>query len=155
LSGHQISQARFVSASESCHLRFEGVEAGIKRALMAAEVIHVDEIGSYAQGKRNWLHVASTQVLTFYAAHTKRGKQALDDLEILPRYQGVLVHDAYASYRGYPCQHSLCNAHLLHELEFFSERHKQAWAKDMAELLHEVSSYGQAGRSDLGSSNSG
>lgn len=138
LFGHPLSQATLVGASESCYLGLEEVEARIKRGILASEVIHVDETGLYEQGKRNWLHVASTQALTFYATHAKRGKQALDDIDILPLYQGTAVHDAYASYRGYPCRHSLCNAHLLRELKFLCEHHGQAWAKDMAELLSAI-----------------
>jgi transposase len=138
LFGHQLSQASLVNASEACYHGLERVEAGIKQGIIASEVIHVDETGLYAQGKRKWLHVASSQELTFYAAHAKRGKEALDDIDILPAYQGTAVHDAYASYNGYPCRHSLCNAHLLRELKFLSERHEQAWAKNMAELLQEV-----------------
>lgn len=138
LFGHQLSQATLVGASESCYLGLAGVEAGIKQSIIASEVIHVDETGLYEQGRRHWLHVASTQELTFYAAHAKRGQEALDDLDILPLYQGTAVHDAYASYSSYPCRHSLCNAHLLRELRFLFERHGQGWAKDLAELLGEI-----------------
>jgi hypothetical protein len=31
---------------------------------------------------------------------------------ILAEFQGVAVHDFWASYRGYDCDHALCNAHL-------------------------------------------
>jgi transposase len=114
------------------------VEAKVKEGLTRAEVIHVDETGLYEQGKRCWLHVSSTPRLTFYAAHRKRGKEALEAIGILPDYQGTAVHDAWASYASYPCRHSLCNAHLLRELNYLQERHQQSWAASLAGVLREM-----------------
>ena len=45
------------------------------------------------------------------------------------------MHDAYASYHHYGCRHALCN---VRELSFLEERYKQAWAKELAELLVEI-----------------
>ena len=138
LFGHELSQGTLVSASERCYQELAEVEAGIKQALFNAEVICVDETGCAVQGKRAWLHVACTPQLTFYAPHAKRGRAALDDIDLLPSFEGTAVHDAYASYHRYGCRHALCNAHLLRELTFLEERHNQAWAKELAALLVEI-----------------
>jgi transposase len=82
--------------------------------------------------------VSCTPELTFYAIHSKRGRAALTEIDILPCFEGTAVHDAYASYQHYPCKHALCNAHLLRELTFLEERHGQSWAKELTELLVEI-----------------
>lgn len=138
LFGHELSQGTLVNASKRCYQALGEVEASIKAALVKAEVISVDETGCAAHGRRQWLHVSCTPALTFYASHDKRGRVALDDLDILPAFKGTAVHDAYASYTQYQCRHALCNAHLLRELRFLEERHGQAWAQALAELLLEI-----------------
>jgi len=54
---------------------------------------------------------------------------------ILPEFQGVAVHDFWASYLGYDCDHALCNAHLLRELTFVWEECRQKWAKGLIDAL--------------------
>jgi outer membrane protein TolC len=48
----------------------------------------------------------------------------MDDMDILPNYQGYAVHDHWMSYYGYFCQHVLCNAHHLRELTVVEEQYK-------------------------------
>ena len=63
-------------------------------------MIGVDETGMSVEGELWWLHVANTELLTYYRAHRKRGRQALADIGILPEYGGVAVHDHWQSYFG-------------------------------------------------------
>ena len=44
------------------------------------------------------MHVLSNSTLSFLAYHPKRGKQAMDDIGILEKYKGTLVHDRFSSY---------------------------------------------------------
>jgi len=41
----------------------------------------------------------------------------MNDIDILPRYQGILCHDHWKPYYRYDFTHALCNAHHLRELE--------------------------------------
>lgn len=47
----------------------------------------------------------------------------MNTLDVLPSFQGVLVHDCYASYfkNDYSFEHALCNAHLLRECQGIAE----------------------------------
>ena len=93
LLGVQISEGTLASLIERCAENLKAVEEATKDALVQAEVLHQDETGLYVKGRRYWLHVASTAQLTHYAVHPKRGKEALDAIGILPRFQGTSVHE--------------------------------------------------------------
>jgi len=103
--------------------------------IQAAPVVHFDETGLRVGRGLHWLHSASTATLTWYGLHRQRGQAGMEALGILPQFRGVAVHDGWASYRNYPCQHALCNAHHLRELIFVSESTGQAWAQKLISLL--------------------
>ena len=138
LFGHQLSQATLVNANQTAYEILEPAEQEIKRQVVDSPVVHVDETGMGVNGKREWLHVASTGILTCYAAHPKRGHEATEAMGILPDFQGVAVHDFWKPYFKYDCRHALCNAHHLRELTGILEQDKQEWAKDMIDLLLEI-----------------
>jgi transposase len=134
-----ISEGTLEKAVEECHERLAKPEAAVKRAIEGARVVHFDETGVKVAGKTRWLHASSTASLTFYAPHQKRGREALDEIGVLPKFQGRAVHDGLTSYWQYEhCEHALCNAHHLRELTFVEEELGQSWAKDLKGLLLEI-----------------
>lgn len=105
--------------------------------LADAPVLHVDETGARIDGSRQWLHVASTELLTLVDCHAKRGVQATDDMGVLPGFKGVAVHDRWRPYWRYEdCTHAICGAHLLRDLAGVAETPSQRpWAEAMAKTL--------------------
>ena len=138
LFGQALSEATLLQAAAFCAQELSDSEGLIKQGLQGAEVAHFDETGFYVEGKRQWLHVASTPTLTHYAKHPKRGAQAMDEIGILPQFAGRAMHDGLRSYFNYECSHGLCNAHHLRELSFIEERFEQEWAGKMKALLLEI-----------------
>jgi transposase len=68
--------------------------------------------------------------------HPKRGKKAMDAMNVLPVFTGIAVHDAFSPYFQYDtCGHALCHAHYLRELTAILDLHRQTWAKDMIDFL--------------------
>jgi transposase len=125
------------------------VVAAIKQAVIAAAIVHSDETGLSRNGQTAWLHVASTDRLTWYATHQKRGQEALDALGVLPTMRGRVVHDGLWSYWHYEqCEHALCNAHHLRELTFVEEHLKQPWAGQLKALLLEIKAAADRARAD-------
>lgn len=138
--GFRPSEATIINFNNEIYDNLETAENKIKEAIIKSPVVNFDETGINIKGKTNWLHSASTDNLTFYAPHKKRGKKAMDDIEILPNFEGVAVHDFWKSYLQYEdCQHSFCNAHLLRELTgIYENNSEQEWALDMINLLCEI-----------------
>jgi len=109
-----------------------------KSELAASDVAHADETGINIGGKRRWLHCASNDGWTFYYPHEKRGKEAMDDIGILPKFKGILCHDHWKPYFKLDCTHALCNAHHLRELTRAWEEDGMQWAKTMQTLLETI-----------------
>jgi len=130
-----FSEGTLANFKADCSRRLEPVEAAIRQLAAAAPVVGFDETGVRATGSLHWLHTVSTQLLTWYYAHKRRGAEAMDAAGILSEYRGRAVHDFWKSYFDYDCDHALCNGHLLRELTFLWEEQSQKWAKAMIEHL--------------------
>ena len=107
----------------------------IKANLVDESVLHTDETGININGKRQWLHNASSLKWTYLSAHEKRGHDAMDAIDILPHFNGVMCHDHWKPYYRYNCQHALCNAHHLRELTRAYEQDGKNWAETMRVFL--------------------
>jgi transposase len=113
-------------------------EDWVKRALAKELLLHADETGINIGGKRKWLHVVCSATLTLLMPHDKRGGEAMEAMGVLPDYTATLVHDHWKPYYQLPCDHALCNAHHLRELERAWEQDQQQWAKQMQALLPQI-----------------
>jgi transposase len=129
LFGVHLVTATIARISQDCAERFQGFAAAVRDRVAAAPVKHLDETGFRIGGKTQWLHIASTILLTFYRVAAKRGS-------LLTDLTGVVVHDHWKPYytlKG--VLHALCNAHHLRELKALVEIEKEDWARRMQRLL--------------------
>ena len=62
----------------------------------------------------------------------------MDEIGILPQFQGVMCHDHWKPYYRYKSLHALCNAHHLRELIRAYEQDGQVWAETMRVFLLEL-----------------
>jgi len=108
LFGVHLSACSIARCVKTCHQQLAEVEIQIKAALLNAAVIHQDETGLRVGKAGQWVHDCSTDRLTHYAAHPKRGRAALKAIGMMEQFSGTSVHDGYFSYASYPCQHALC-----------------------------------------------
>src|SRR5260221_492966 len=123
------------SAQVVAYTQLEPVEQAIMAAVRQADMVHVDETGQRVAGHTEWVHVASTALLTFYAHHAKRGREAIEAIGLLIGFAGRRVHDAWAPYLSLAGRYALCNAHLLRGLIGLQEDTRQAWISKMIGLL--------------------
>jgi transposase/uncharacterized coiled-coil protein SlyX len=113
----------------------------VHEQIIDSPVVHFDETGARVGGRGRWLHCASTETLTFYALHDRRGTEGIDHAGVMPHFQGIAVHDGWPQYRAYAeATHALCNAHHLRELLAVIEQHaaEQSWAARMDALLRRL-----------------
>jgi transposase len=139
LFGQPFNVSTLQSSNEQVYDALETTEAAIKAAIIESPVAHFDETGLHINGKLHWLHVAATEQYAYYFAHAKRGTPALEDTpSVFPHFKGVAVHDCWSSYFKFDnCQHALCNAHLLRELQAAFER-GYTWAKNLQDQFKEL-----------------
>ena len=135
LFGVSPSEGTLANVQAVAYSRLEPVEQAIAAAVHQADVVHADETGIRVAGHTAWVHVASTALLTFYAHHAKRGREAIEAIGLLLDLAGRRVHDAWGSYLSLPGLYALCNAHLLRELIGLNEDTGQAWIPKMIRLL--------------------
>jgi transposase len=139
--GTVISEASLLKFVLRLHQALEGWELRTTEQLLLAPAINVDETSLRVDKKNHWIHVYSAGDLTLKLLHRKRGKEAIDTFNIIPRYGGVIIHDCWSSYLSYHhCGHGLCGSHLLRELTFVVQTNDYAWAKNMKRLLQETCS---------------
>jgi transposase len=137
--GHTPAEALVLKANLAVVDAIAPSLAATKQQLIASDVVNFDESGLRVAGQLNWLHVASTDYLTYYSVHPKRGQIGMQAIGILPTFEGRAVHDCWSSYFTFEhCQHALCNAHLLRDLRFIVEQYEQDWAEEMFELLLDI-----------------
>lgn len=134
--GIGISPATCANVDRKLFAQLESFEANLKAYLIASKILHFDETGMRCNKKLHWIHVASSETATFYGIHAKRGRKAIDDFDVLPKFHGNAIHDNWFPYFAYEqVTHGLCNSHHLRELTFVYEHEKEDWAKDMKALL--------------------
>ena len=133
--GLPLSPGSLFNFHQQAYKALETFEAKAKLALVESPCLHADETGVNVNSKRLWLHTVCNDKWTQFMVHSKRGKDAMDAMEILPQFTGVLCHDHWKPYYRYSCEHALCNAHHLRELEWSATIEQQSWASEMSEFL--------------------
>jgi transposase len=98
LFGRPVSEGTLATAVNACAEALTETETRLKQGVSGAPIAHFDETGMKVEGKRGWLHTASTPQLTHYAYHAKGGSTATEDIGILPEFGGRAIHDAFSAY---------------------------------------------------------
>ena len=150
--GLQVSDGLIQSSTETSFTNLKETTEIIKQKLREGKIIHNDETGIRCERRTQWIHNASNGTLTNYSIHSKRGNQAIEEINILPQFKGISIHDRWASYDKYSCVHALCNSHLLRDLKFVYEDMNRKWAGEMIEVMirgHELKKEGVVAKNKI------
>jgi transposase len=137
--GEIIAQSTLLKFVLRLHQALEAWETAAVEQLLKSHAMNVDETSLRVDKKNHWIHVYSAGDITLKFLHRKRGKEAIDEINIIPRYSGIIVHDCWSSYFAYNnCADALCGAHLVRELTAAIESNDYSWAANMKALLLET-----------------
>jgi len=137
--GVVISETSLLKFVLRLYQALEEWEEQATEKIIKTHAINVDETSLRVDKKNHWIHVYSSGDITLKFLHRKRGREAIESINIIPRYEGVIIHDCWSSYFSYKhCGHGLCCSHLLRELTFLVESNDYKWADNMKRLLQET-----------------
>ena len=128
LFGVALSKSTISKAQLNTYLNLEGFEKRLLKKVNQLPLVHLDETGLRVQSRMHWLHVAGDAHWTYYHVNIRR-KSLLEELT------GILVHDHWLPYFTLTdCEHVLCNAHHLRELNALIDVDER-WAHQMKRWL--------------------
>ena len=137
--GISLSKGTLFNFNKSAYEGLAPFEEIVKGKLKGSKALNVDETSINVSAKLRWIHTAANPSWVHFYLHEKRGKEAMDEEGILPSFRGVMVHDHLKAYYTYKnCQHALCNAHHLRELQAVIDLNGHGWALKMQTLLVEI-----------------
>ena len=88
LPGHGIADATLLAWIWRLHEALHEWEVQATRQLLASPILHADETSIRIDKTNHWPHSSSAGDLTLSFCHPSRGRAAMDDLNIIPRYRG-------------------------------------------------------------------
>ncbi|MCO5761900.1 MAG: IS66 family transposase [Chromatiaceae bacterium] len=136
-----LAEATLLGYVMQLHVALARWEQEAIEVLLKQPALHADETSLRVNRVNHWLHVYAAGEVTLKFLHPKRGREAIQAINLIPRYGGVVIHDCWASYLSYDhCDHGLCGAHLLRELTFVVEANGYRWAANMKRLLLDTAS---------------
>lgn len=138
LLGVGVNSATLLNHSATLDPTLDLHQDWIRMKLLESTLLHNDETGLHLEGKLHWLHVNCNEFYTLYTPHAKRGQEGIRASEILDYYEGILIHDHWASYNAMGDNHGFCGAHLLRELQSVMENEGALWARDLQRFLRQL-----------------
>lgn len=139
LIGRVISESTILKYVTQLYQALERWEQSAIEQLLTMAAINVDETSLKVDKKNHWIHVYSSGEITLKFLQAGRSIADIENIGIIPRYGGVIIHDCLKAYLSYNhCGHGLCGSHLLRELQFVIDSNSYAWAANMKALLQET-----------------
>ena len=132
-----LSEGTIKSMVSRCAGSLADVISRIGRLVTGGEVDNADETGFRVEGSLHWAHVLCNGAYTLITLSQKRGWPGMEEIGLIPKFSGILVHDCWAPYWKAPgVVHAICCAHLLRELTGIEENNPGfTWPKAFKKLL--------------------
>jgi transposase len=120
--GQTLSEATLLKFVLRLHEALEGWEHSAIATLLDSPAVNVDETSLLVNQKKHWIHVYAAGDTTVKCLHKGSGIDAINEINIIPLYGGVIIHDCLAAYFSFDnCTNALCGSHLLRELAFITD----------------------------------
>jgi hypothetical protein len=122
VQGLHLSVGAIVGALHTVAQRAAAVVAGLREAIRASPVLHVDETGWREDGHNGYVWTFSTETTRAFVRGSR--ERTMLEAAIGADFGGVLVSDFYAAYTGYEGRHQYCWAHLLRDVDGLVGEHR-------------------------------
>jgi transposase len=110
----------------------------IKEKIASSKVVGTDETGLKINGQKCWAWTWQNDKTTYIVPSDNRGFATIQSNFEDGFPKSVLVHDCWKSHFQTPAEnHQICTAHLLRELNYFIEVHKDPWSIKLHQLILE------------------
>lgn len=107
-----------------------------RKTLEQSKAVGSDETGAKVNGKKQWIWVWQSALITFITVSVSRGSVLINALFPNGFLFATLSSDRWkAQLKTAAKNHQLCLAHLLRELEYLIQAEKTSWANQFKELL--------------------
>ena len=130
-----LSEGAFYNFLNEFDENAEPVTNNIKEHVLSSPIMGIDETNVRCEKRNMFFRNYSTEKYVFYTANPTRGKDAIKNDDILPKYVGTLIHDHNTVNYKYGGRNGECNVHVLRYLTSAFENAHNRWADDMAVLL--------------------
>ncbi len=134
-----LSNGTIVNITKELSKKSESSVEAIKAKLIEAPLAHADETGVRINGVQHWLHTLCNKDYVVYGINEKRGKEAIEEMELLNFFTGILMHDHFKPYYKYEqITHAECNAHILRYLKSVIDVFHRKETEDFLEFLIKI-----------------
>jgi transposase len=136
LLGISVSQGSVQNALRQLSDSHESTYQALKESLKNASVVHSDETGNKAAGKKGYVWVFVSRLFCVFLSQASRGFQVIEDFfgEHFPQ---VWVSDRYNAQLKIDTLHQLCLAHLIRDCQYLIDSVQSQWGSQLKDLLQE------------------
>jgi transposase len=140
LFGTHVSEGTLTSVSAQAAERGRPDYEALRQEVLASAVIGSDETGQRVGGRRRWLWVFRTALVTYFVAAVGRSGQVIEQMLGGLQTAAVWVSDRWKPQLRVQAAggHQLCLPHLLRDLQYSVDAYRSAWAYRLQQLLHKA-----------------
>lgn len=132
----KLSNGTIVNITKELAKKSQNAIEKIRENLVETSLAHSDETGVRINGEQHWLHTFCNKDYVIYGVNKKRGKDAIEEMELLKFFTGILMHDHFKPYYQYEqITHAECNAHILRYLKSIVEIFQRKETEDFLTFL--------------------
>ena len=112
--------------------------SNLESELLNQPIVATDATTVTVNGKQSYIRNFSIPNTVVYHAMESKSIDALKEIDFLPKYNGILLHDHETALYHFGLDHVECNVHLLRYLRKNSEETHSKWSDEMISLLCEI-----------------
>lgn len=132
----QISEGSIENVLEKCGEKSDSIYFEILTSIKRGKWAGSDETGTHVNGKKWWQWVWQNTRNSFYCITDSRGYRVVKEY-FGENYWGILIHDCWSAQNNTTAKlgHQLCHPHLIRDLNYLIDSHKNVWCYKMKRLL--------------------